>query len=81
VDRDFRKAELFRREPSSVTNDDHAVTVNDDRLPEPERQDGLGNRLDGAGVDPRVLLVGNHAADRPHFDMHRSAPWHVLLCW
>jgi hypothetical protein len=81
VDRNFGETEFFSRKPAGVTDDDHAVAVNHDRLPPPEFPKRLGDRFNGAGVKTRVLLVGNDAANRPHFDSHRSAPWHGLLCW
>ena len=58
VDRDLLQAELLRRLPARVADDDHAVGVDDDRLPEAEFPDRRGDRVDSVVVDAGILGIG-----------------------
>ncbi|GIX05001.1 MAG: hypothetical protein KatS3mg114_0870 [Planctomycetaceae bacterium] len=70
MDRHLGEAELLGRLEPRVPDDDHAVLVNHDRLPEPELLNRPRHGLDGVVVEPRVLVVGNQAVDGPGLDLH-----------
>ena len=68
--RDGFHAEFLCGLPPRVADDDHAVTVEDDRLPEPELLNRHCDRIDSMIVLARVLLVGFDYGIRPSFFSH-----------
>src|SRR5262245_52302709 len=81
MDRNLLQSELERGFVSRVTADDDTSGVHHDRLAKAELADRRRNRLDSVVVEPRIVLVGFDAGDRPEFNFHRSAPSDTWLCW
>lgn len=63
-------AQLLRRQQAGVADDDHALGVDDDRLPPAELLDGLCHGLHGVGVVAGVVLVRANRLDVTHVDLH-----------
>ena len=57
MDRHFLEAQLLRRLPTGVTDDDYAFSVDDDRLSEAEFSQRLGQGINGVVVDARIARV------------------------
>jgi len=74
VDWDFGQAKLQSGHEPRVADDDHAVGIDNDRLPPTEflqaRRDA-GHRF---VVDPRIAFIRLDLPDGPHLDLHRSPP-------
>ena len=59
-----------------MTLDDHMVLVDQDRVMETELRDDLGERVDRALVDARVVLIGLQLAQ---FEVHNLHDFLLLL--
>src|SRR5690606_12372744 len=66
------EAELLCGLPTGVTDDDHTLRVNHDRLAESEFTDALDHWVHRVIVDAGVVLVRLDTIKRPHFDQHMS---------
>ena len=73
-DRDLLEAELLGRLEAGVAGDDDALGVDDDRLPEPEAADALGDGVHGVVVEAWVARVGADGIDGLGLDLHVAAP-------
>ena len=53
-----------------IADDDDAILVHDDWLPEPVLPNGCGYSIDGGIVEPWVVLVGTDGVDLTHINLH-----------
>jgi len=74
VHRHLGEPELPRGLQPRVAGDDDALGVDDDRLPEPEAADALGDRVDRVVVEAGVARVGADGVDGLRLDLHVTAP-------
>lgn len=70
VDWDLGEAQLLRCLEPGVTNDDHTLRIDDDRLTKAKLLDTCGHRRDRLIVVAGVLVVGLDVTNRPLFDLH-----------
>ena len=66
-------AELLAGGEARVAFDDDMILVDEDRVMETELRDDLGERVDRALVDARVVLIGLQLAQFQVYDLHVSS--------
>jgi hypothetical protein len=66
----LRQTQLLRRLPPRMTNDDHTVAVNHNRLAKPILLDRPRHGIDGGIVQARVAVIRTNVIDGAEFHLH-----------